>query len=61
MQEEVNLKPLNINNEEKISNLELPQTKNENQNTETNYENLEITNLPSWNIEPPLEIKRNNE
>ncbi len=61
MQEEVNLKPLNINNEEKISNLELPQTKNENQNTETNYENLQITNLPSWNIEPPLEIKRNNE
>lgn len=61
MQEEVNLKPLNINNEEKISNLELPQTKNENQNTETNYENLQITDLPSWNIEPPLEIKRNNE
>lgn len=61
MQEEVNLKPLNINNEEKISNLELPQTKNENQNTETNHENLQITNLPSWNIEPPLEIKRNNE
>lgn len=61
MQEEVNLKPLNINNEEKISNLELPQTKNENQNIETNYENLQITNLPSWNIEPPLEIKRNNE
>lgn len=61
MQEEVNLKPLNINNEKKISNLELPQTKNENQNTETNYENLQITNLPSWNIEPPLEIKRNNE
>lgn len=61
MQEEVNLKPLNINNEEKISDLELPQTKNENQNTETNYENLQITNLPSWNIEPPLEIKRNNE
>lgn len=61
MQEEVNLKPLNTNNEEKISNLELPQTKNENQNTETNYENLQITNLPSWNIEPPLEIKRNNE
>lgn len=61
MQEEVNLKPLNINNEEKISNLELPQTKNENQNTETNYENFQITNLPSWNIEPPLEIKRNNE
>lgn len=61
MQEEVNLKPLNINNEEKISNLELPQTKNENQNTETNYENLQITNLPTWNIEPPLEIKRNNE
>ena len=61
MQEEVNLKPLNINNEEKISNLELPQTKKENQNIETNYENLQITNLPSWNIEPPLEIKRNNE
>ena len=61
MQEEVNLKPLNTNNEEKISNLELPQSKNENQNTETNYENLQITNLPSWNIEPPLEIKRNNE
>lgn len=56
MNEETNIKPINEKNEE-IKTIELPQQKKENEPSKINT----IKNLPEWNIEPPLEIKRGNE
>lgn len=58
MNEEINLKPLK-NETPELKKIELPQTKEQNPNQTT--EEKILNNLPTWNIEPPLEIKRSNE
>lgn len=58
MNEEINLKPLK-NETPELKKIELPQAKEENSNQTT--EEKILNNLPTWNIEPPLEIKRSNE
>lgn len=58
MNEEINLKPLK-NETPELKKIELPQDKEQNPNQTT--EEKILNNLPTWNIEPPLEIKRSNE
>ncbi|HIS17784.1 MAG TPA: hypothetical protein IAC02_04150 [Candidatus Coprovivens excrementavium] len=58
MNEEINLKPLK-NETPELKKIELPQTQEQNSNQTT--EEKILNNLPTWNIEPPLEIKRSNE
>ncbi len=58
MNEEINLKPLK-NETPELKKIELPQTQEQNSNQTT--EEKTLNNLPTWNIEPPLEIKRSNE
>lgn len=58
MNEEINLKPLK-NETPELKKIELPQIQEQNPNQTT--EEKILNNLPTWNIEPPLEIKRSNE
>lgn len=53
---EEQLKPITNKEQNEFKKIEVP----EKSNIESEYQNKKevITNLPTWSIEPPLEIKR---
>lgn len=58
---ETQLKQLNKNEQKNLKPIEMtPISKQEQQKNNSPANNQIIKNLPTWSIEPPLEIKRGN-